>query len=94
MANDRIQDAYRIVFNDILNNGCGMFVGQYDAKNGSDQFMHGICTVMEHLAYSVSDEDGYAFSDLFTKNMVESEKKVDKRPKVQYNNNRKRGNKV
>ena len=32
---NRLQDAYRMVYNDMLNSGCGLLVGQYDAKNGS-----------------------------------------------------------
>ena len=72
MANT-VQDAYRVVFNDILNSGCGLMVGEYDAKNGNEQFMHGINTVMEWIAYRVSDADGDAFSDLFVKNLIKSE---------------------
>jgi hypothetical protein len=75
MANT-IQNAYRIVLNDILNSGCGLMVGNYDAKNGSEQFMHGISTVMEWIAYRVSEADGDAFSDMFVKNLIESEKKT------------------
>lgn len=72
-----VQDAYRIVYNDILNSGCGLLVGEYDAKNGNEKFMYGISTVMEWIAYRVSQEDGNAFSDLFIKNMLKSEKEVD-----------------
>ena len=72
---DRTQDAYRIVFNDMMNSGCGLLVGQYDAKNGKAEFMHGIATVMEWIAYRVSEEQGDDFSDLFVKNLTESEKK-------------------
>lgn len=75
MANT-IQDAYRVVFNDILNSGCGLMVGNYDAKNGSEQFMHGISIVMEWIAYRVSEADGDAFSEMFTKNLLKSEEKV------------------
>lgn len=53
---------------------CGMFVGRYDARNGSPQFMHGVNMVMEYLAYKVSEEYGDAFSDKFVKNLIESEK--------------------
>jgi hypothetical protein len=77
MANT-VQDAYRIVLNDILNSGCGLMVGEYDAKNGSEQFMHGISTVMEWIAYRVSDADGDTFSDLFIKNLIASEEKAKK----------------
>ena len=76
MMTKTVQDAYRIVLNDILNNGCEMFVGKYDAKNGSEQFMHGIGTVIEYIAYNVSDEDGYVIENLFIKNMIESEQKA------------------
>ena len=73
---DTIREAYRIVLNDILNNGCGMFVGNYDAKNGSAKFMHGISAVMEHIAYSICDEQGDDFSNLFIKNIIASEQKA------------------
>lgn len=75
MANT-IQDAYRIVLNDMLNSGCGLLVGEYDATNGNEQFMHGISTVMEWIAYRVSDTDGDAFNDLFIKNLLKSEMKA------------------
>ena len=35
------QDAYKIVYNDILNLYIGLFVGLFDAKNGS----HELCMV-------------------------------------------------
>ena len=73
---DTVREAYRIVLNDILNNGCGMFVGNYDAKNGSAEFMHGIEAVMEHIAYSICDEHGDDFSNMFIKNMIASEQKA------------------
>ena len=38
--------------------------------------MHGIGTVMEYLAYEVSEEYGDNFSDMFTKNMIDSENKI------------------
>ena len=75
MANT-IQDAYRIVLNDMLNSGCGLFVGEYDARNGDEKFMHGISTVMEWIAYKVSDADGDEFNDLFIKNLIKSEQKA------------------
>lgn len=75
MANT-IQDAYRIVFNDMMNSGCGMLVGKYDAKNGSAEYMHGVSMVMEWIAYRVSEPQGDDFSDLFVKNLIESEKKA------------------
>ena len=50
-----------------------MFNGIYDAKNGSVQFMYGILTIMECLAYRVSDKYGDNFSDTFLQNLIDSE---------------------
>lgn len=55
---------------------CGLFVGKYDAKNGSEKFMYGVNAVMEYLAYEVSDEYGDKFSDMFVKNMLDSKNKA------------------
>lgn len=55
---------------------CNMFNGIYDAKNGKEDFMYGIATVMEWLAYMVSDEYGDNFSDTFINNLITSEQKV------------------
>ena len=55
---------------------CGMFEGRYDAKNGNPMFMYGISTVMEYLAYRVSDEYGDNFSDTFIQNLIISEQKA------------------
>ena len=71
--NKELTKAYEMVFNDIVNSGCGLMIGKFDAKNGKEHFMYGISTVMEWIAYRVSDEVGDEFSDLFIKNMIESE---------------------
>lgn len=54
---------------------CDLFVGKYDATHGSEHFMHGIGTVMESLAYMVSEETGDKFSELFTANLIASEER-------------------
>ena len=54
----------------------GIFTGKYDAKNGKEDFMYGISTVMECLAYMVSDEYGDSFSDAFVKNLIASEHEI------------------
>ena len=53
-----VKDAYRIVFNDMMNSECGLLVGKYDAKNGNKAFMYGINTVMEWIAYRASEKQG------------------------------------
>lgn len=65
------EEAYKIVLEDLKK--CNLFCGIYDAKNGKDSFMHGICTVMENIACSAKDEN---FSDIFMNNMIESQKKA------------------
>ena len=57
---------------------CPMFRGEYDAKNGNEDFMYGISTVIEYLAYRVDDEFYQHVSDTFIHNMVKSEEKVGK----------------
>lgn len=71
-----LQDAYRKVFMDMVTSNCGLLVGRYDAANGSDTYMHGVCMVMEWIAYRSSEEDYENFTDLFTRNMIESEEKA------------------
>ena len=65
------QLAYAIVLNDLLE--CPMFKGIYDAENGSEHFMHGISTVMENIAYHVSEDCAIDFSEMFIANMIDSE---------------------
>lgn len=73
---DTVKDAYRIVFNDMMNSECGLLVGKYDAENGDKKFMYGINTVMEWIAYRASEKQGEEFSAMFLDNMTESQEKV------------------
>ena len=63
----KLASACRIVL-DMLKE-CDMFCGIYDAKNGDDHFMHGIMTVMENIAYCISEEEGDRLSSEFCHNM-------------------------
>lgn len=67
-----VQDAYRIVFNDILNKDVGLFVGRFDATNGNKDFMHGINTVMEFIAINVSEQDYEDFQNIWLDNFIQS----------------------
>lgn len=73
--NKEVKKAYKIVLEDLTKGGCGLFVGNYDAKNGNAQFMYGISTVMEHIAYKAGKKEYEEFSKTFFENM---EKSVDK----------------
>lgn len=54
---------------------CPMFRGEYDAKNGNEDFMYGVSTVIEYLAYRVDDKFYQDVSDTFIHNMAKSEEK-------------------
>lgn len=74
MENESKVEAYRIVLEDLLSKNAGILNGKYDAKNGNPQFMYGVSTVMEMIAYSVNEKTGDSFSEMFFKNMEKSEK--------------------
>lgn len=67
-------EAYKIVLEDLLDKNIGVLRGKYDAVNGNEQFMYGVSTVMEMIAYSVNEKTGDSFSEMFFKNMEKSEK--------------------
>lgn len=69
----KLEQAYHMVYDDMINSGCGLWVGKYDAKHGRKDFMFGIGTVMEYIAYQVSEKEGRRFLVKFANNMVESE---------------------
>ena len=68
------KEAYKIVFEDLKQSN--LFNGYYDAKNGNANFMYGISTVMEFIAYEIDDSTGRNFADEFTDNMIASEEKA------------------
>lgn len=70
------QEAFKIVLEDLTKSGCGLFVGQYDAKNGSDKFMYGISTVMEHIAYKAGKKEYEEFQKIFFENFQKSVDRV------------------
>ena len=80
MKKTELEKAYATVFYDLMQMNCGILVGKYDARNGSESFMHGIHTVMELIA-AKADEDYFEFSDMFTRNMIESQEKARKNVK-------------
>ena len=67
------QEAFKIVLDELRQ--CGMFCGNYDAKNGNKKFMYGIACVMEDIAFYAGDT---TFSDTFLDNMIRCEDKVEK----------------
>lgn len=66
--------AYQVVFQDLMQ--IDLFRGIYDAKNGNKYFMYGIATVIECIAYGVSEECLEKFNKEFTQNMIASVEKT------------------
>ncbi len=64
---EELRECYKKVFYDMRK--VPLFSGIYDAENSSEEFMHGICTVMEYIANSISMDNGQKFSDVFSKMM-------------------------
>ena len=79
MNNKDLTHAYRLVFQDLISsNAPNLFKGIYDAKNGSEKYMYGINTVMEHIAYKAdpTEETYNSFSDMFMRNMIKSKERT------------------
>lgn len=67
------KEAFEIVYNELIKNP--MLQGNYDAKNGNENFMYGICTVMEVIANNISEEKYDEYSTLWVNNMTKSEER-------------------
>ena len=75
--NENEKQTMRNIIETIMQNG-GLFAGNYDAVNGSPEFMYGISSLLEYLAYSVDADLGNEVEDIFAENMLKSEKSLDK----------------
>ena len=71
--NDNEKVVVKKVVETIMQNE-GLFAGNYDAVNGNPEFMFGISSLLEHLAYAVDETFGNEIEDAFIKNMLKSEK--------------------
>lgn len=54
----------------------GLFAGNYDTVNGNPEFMFGISSLLEYIAYSIDENFGNDVENTFVKNMIKSEKKL------------------
>ena len=68
-----LRNAAKIVFDKLKE--CNLFCGIYDARNGKESYMYGICCVMEVIATYAGDD---GFGGEFIKNMIQSEEKVER----------------
>lgn len=71
-----INEAYKMVYEDMVNSGCGLLVGKFDANNGTEKFMYGIQTVMEWIADRATSAE--AFDAIWMKNFFASLEKAGK----------------
>lgn len=67
----RLRRAYKLVYKDLRR--VSMFRGVYDASNGSEEFMHGVQTVMEMVAFVAED---FNFETVFFDNLTYSQIKA------------------
>ena len=70
------QEAFCIVFDELVK--ISTFRGIYDAENGSKEFMHGVASVMECIAYNINADMASAFSASFLNNMYDCIEEVEK----------------
>lgn len=68
-----LRDSAKVVLSKLKE--CNLFCGIYDARNGKESYMYGICCVMEVIASYAGDDE---FSGEFIKNMIKSEEKVER----------------
>ena len=66
------KEQWKQVFNELKK--CPLFCGHYDAIHGNKEYMYGIATVMEWIAYEAEEKD---FMDAFWDNMFKSEEVKD-----------------
>ena len=65
------KDIYEYVLNDLSE--ISLFRGNYDAENGSEEFMYGILTILEFIAHNTTQEKYTQVVDDFIENMIKSE---------------------
>ena len=69
-------EAYKIVFDDLMN--VNLFKGVYSTTNDKDfHFIYGVQTVMENIAYGVSEDCYNEFSNMFLENVVNGKEVLD-----------------
>ena len=71
------QEAYKIVFEDLIQEPIARGVYKSNKDVNYEYFMYGICNVMETIAYRVSEKCYEQFDYMFLYNMMESEKDID-----------------
>lgn len=65
------QEAFKIVYDELKKNT--LYMGKFDGKNGNKDFMYGISTVMEDIAFCAGMMENYnnTWAENFTKSLKE-----------------------
>lgn len=71
----KLQEAYRMVFNDLKE--YSIFNGKFDAKHGNKNYMYGVCTIGEMIAYNAGDDCYEEYEKLFHTNFEKSYKEAE-----------------
>lgn len=67
------REAYKIVLEDMMGgDASSLFKGDFDAVNGSKDFMYGICTVMENLAFYAGKDEYMKYSQIWSEHFQKS----------------------
>ena len=70
-------EAFKIVYNDLKE--VPMFMGKYDAVHGKNDFMFGICTVMEYITSKINEPTYEDFSTAWVNNVLDSQAKANRK---------------
>lgn len=71
-------EAYKIVYEDLMNNGSPLFRGVFDAVHGDNKFLLGMTAAMDVIAGHVSDETLEEYNKIFMANYRASKAKAEK----------------
>lgn len=67
---EKLREAYRMVFNDLKD--YPIFNGKCDAKYVNKNYMYGVCTIGEMIAYNAGDDCYEEYEKLFHTNFENS----------------------
>lgn len=70
-----VNEAYKIVYEDMKKNAPSLFFGKCDAIHGNEKYMHGIYIVMEFITYHLENFDDKEYQETFLDNLIISKNK-------------------
>ena len=70
-----VNEAYKIVYEDMKKNAPSLFFGKYDAIHGNEKYLHGISSVMEFITFHVGKLEDEKYQEIFLNNLIASKNK-------------------